>query len=202
MLTLKKLAVTGGLSCGKSLVCRYLRELGAYVVDSDRIVHQLLTPDTDLGKKVIELLGSGVVVDNAFDRARVARKVFLNPKLLRSLENILHPPVYEEIERQYHELNNKRDAATLFVAEIPLLFETGGERYFDKTIAVVADRESCWDRYRKQTGYEREDFNRRMVRQLRQREKAEKADHIIYNNGSEAELRQEVNKLYRSLAKE
>ncbi len=57
MLKLKKVAVTGGLSCGKSLVCRILQELGAYVVSADNIVHQLLSSDTNLGQEVIKLLG-------------------------------------------------------------------------------------------------------------------------------------------------
>ena len=57
MLILRKVAITGGLSCGKSSVCRIFKELGAYVVSADKIVHQLLSPDTNLGQKVIKLIG-------------------------------------------------------------------------------------------------------------------------------------------------
>ena len=57
MLKLKKVAVTGGLSCGKSSVCRIFKELGAYVVSADKIVHQLLSPDANLGQKIVQLIG-------------------------------------------------------------------------------------------------------------------------------------------------
>jgi len=198
MLQLKKIAITGGISSGKSFVGHLLGELGAHVVDADKIVHQLLTPDTELGKRVIDLLGSSIVVDGKISRSRVATKVFLNPKLLQSLEKLLHPKVYEEIERQYQELRNQQDRR-FFVVEVPLLFESGGERYFDITIAVVADRETCWERYRKTTGYEREDFDRRMARQWSQLKKAEKADYVLYNDGTQTELRENVKKLMKNL---
>ena len=196
MLKLKKLAITGGISSGKSQACKFFTELGAYVVVADEIVHQLLTPDTELGKKVIELLGTGIVVNGKIDRTRVAKKVFLNPKLLRSLEQILHPKVYEEIENQYREVSQRDNPPPLFIAEIPLLFETGGEQYFDQTITITSDNEKCWERYQRATGHEREDFSRRRARMLRQNEKAKRADYVIQNNETAEELRLEVNKLF------
>jgi dephospho-CoA kinase len=202
MLKLKKVAITGGISSGKSQASKFFTELGAYVVDADEIVHQLLTPDTALGEKVIKLLGSGIVVNGKIERSRVAKKVFLNPKLLRSLEQILHPRVYEEIECRYREAERLENPPSLFIAEIPLLFETGGERDFDSTIAVIANTEKCWERYRQATGHEREDFNRRKARQLSQQEKADKADYVIQNNGTLEDLRNEVNKLFLILCGE
>jgi dephospho-CoA kinase len=80
VLTLKKVAVTGGLSSGKSSVCKILKECGAYVVNSDDIVHQLLDPHTAIGQQIIELLGAGVVVDGQFDRKKIAQAVFENKK--------------------------------------------------------------------------------------------------------------------------
>lgn len=199
MLELRKVAITGGISSGKSLVCRYLKEMGSYVADADEIVHQLLTPETDLGKQTIALLGSDVVVKGKIDRGRVAKRVFANPKLLRSLENLLHPTVYEKIENAFIEQQQKHPETPLFAAEVPLLFETGGEVFFDYTIAVVADREKCWERYRNATGYEREDFNRRMARQLGDSEKAQRADFVIHNEGTPEQLKQQVKSLFDKL---
>jgi len=202
MLELKKIAITGGISSGKSLVCQFLSDLGSYVVDADKIVHQLLTPHTNLGNKVIELLGDEIVSNGVIDRTRVARKVFLNPKLLRSLEKLIHPKVYEEIEKQYKEICQRDTLFLLFVAEIPLLFETAGEKYFNQTVAVIADTETSWERYRKETGHEREDFNRRRARQLRQSEKAKKANFVITNNGTPEDLKKEVDALFSRLCGE
>ena len=81
------MAVTGGLSCGKSSVCRIFKELGAYVVSADEIVHQLLSPDTNLGQKIISLLGTEIVVNQKLDRSRIAEMYFKNPELLNRLKN-------------------------------------------------------------------------------------------------------------------
>lgn len=198
MLKLRKVAVTGGLSCGKSSVCRFLDELGAKVVDADAIVHKLLTPETSAGRETIKLLGSEIVVGNQIDRAKIARRVFTHPTLLRSLENILHPYVYEEIELEYKKTKEK-GKHTLFIADIPLLFESGGDRFFDTTVAVISGKEACWDRFRKSTGYEREEFDRRMAEQILPEEKVSKADHVIRNDGTLEELKEKVIQLYKQL---
>lgn len=202
MLKLKKVAITGGVSCGKSQVGKVMQDLGAYVVNADQIVHHILTPETELGQKAIELLGSEVLVEGKIDRARTANKVFLNPRLLSSLENLLHPAVYAEIKKQFQEQSEKSNPPRLFVAEVPLLFETGGERFFENTITVIADKEKCWERYRNATGQEREDFNRRMARQMAPEEKAKRADYIIENNGTLEELKQQTTNLFYKLNEE
>jgi dephospho-CoA kinase len=198
MLKLKKVAVTGGLSCGKTSVCRFLSELGAKVVYSDEIVHRLLVKENPVGQKVIELLGTCILTDDKIDRSKIASKVFAHPKLLRSLENIVHPSVYETINSESQKANNQQNIP-LFVAEIPLLYETGGESYFDSTIAVMSDTENCWSRFLKSTGYEREEFDKRMANQMSPREKAKKAQFVIHNNGSIEQLYEEVKKIYNIL---
>lgn len=201
MLKLKKVAVTGVVSSGKSLVCHYLSEFGAYVVDSDKIVHQLLNPNTTVGQQVVELLGERILEGDKINRSRVAKIVFLNPRLLQSLENLLHPAVYKEISRQYDEVVTQQTPPPLFVAEVPLLFESSGEFFFDTTIAVVSHQEQCWERYRKSTGHEREDFNRRTACQLNQQEKVKRADFVIHNEGSKESLKNETKQIYDLLVK-
>ena len=197
MLILKKVAVTGGLSCGKSSVCRIFKDLGAYVVSADDIVHQLLTPETIPGKKVIELIGSDIVVDHQLDRSKIAQKVFGNLHLLKSLEQILHPAVRDEIEKYYQQAV-REGKATLFVAEIPLLFEAFSSCY-PITIAVTADKEACIRRFTQSSGYNREEYEKRMARQLTPEEKAQRATYVIPNDGTMADLRQAVIEVYNKL---
>ena len=121
MLKLKKIAVTGGISSGKSTFCQYLKELGAETINADTVVHRLLSPNTILGLQVIDLLGPDIVKDDRIDRSIVASKVFSDYKLLDQLEGLLHPAVFRETERLYQEA--VQQAFPLFVAEIPLLFE-------------------------------------------------------------------------------
>ncbi len=199
MLKLKKVAITGGLSCGKSSVCRILKELGAYVVSADKIVHQLLSSDTNLGQEIVKLLGSDVLVNQKLDRSRIAHIVFHDLELLQALEKLVHPLVYGEIDKEYQRQKNLSQPPSLFIAEIPLLFESGGKRDYDYTVAVVSNLETCYKRFEQATGLGRAEFNNRMARQLSLFDKAVLADYVIMNNGTLSDLQQITKELYQKL---
>lgn len=199
MLKLRKVAITGGLSCGKSSVCLILKELGAYVVSADKIVHQLLTSDANLGKEIVRLLGHSVYVNQTLDRSRIAQIVFQDPKLLKALEELVHPTVYREINKDYQKQQNQLHPPPIFIAEIPLLFESGGEKDFDSVIAVVADEEVCCQRFQQATGFDQMEFNQRMARQMSNLDKAKYADYVIVNNGSYDDLRQATKTIYQEI---
>ena len=175
-----------------------LTERGAYVVSADKIVHQLLSTDTNLIQKVINLLGSDIVVKGQLDRSKIANKVFNHPKLLQDLESILHPAVRAEIDHEY--LKAASDPQnTLFVAEIPLLFEVGDDKLFDATLVVAADPKICRERFVLETGNTSEEYDRRVARQWTLEEKMKKADFVIHNNGNKDQLKESINKLYPQL---
>jgi dephospho-CoA kinase len=196
--SVKKVAITGGFSCGKSSVCRFFKELGAHVVSADEIVHQLLSVKRDLGQKVIALLGEDIVVDGEIDRKVIATKVFSDRALLRSLENIIHPAVLNEVEKEYQQINHQ-GKVPLFVAEIPLLFEIAQEKLFDATIAVWADEETCRKRFITATGMTAEEYERRAANQMPPEEKARRANYVIKNTGSKACMQKEVADLFIQL---
>jgi dephospho-CoA kinase len=198
MLRLRKVAITGGLSCGKSSVCRFFKELGAYVVSADEIVHQLLSPSQPLGQQVIALLGDEIVVEGKIDRQIVAKKVFENKQLLRSLEKIIHPSVIDEIEKQYQHINSQNEIP-LFIAEIPLLFEGSTPTHFDATIAIWAPPELCKKRFMTHTGYGEEEYFKRMANQMPADEKAKRANYVIENSGNLEQLQKAVKKLFIKL---
>lgn len=199
MLELKKVAVTGGLACGKSTVCQFFKELGAYVVSADEIVHQLLSSKTTLSKQIIELIGPDIVANGQIDRSQIAKKVFNQPKLLQKLENLLHPAVYNEIMEQYKRINNNHQFP-LFVAEIPLLFESGGETFFDAVVTVIADPAICKARFQKNSGKSADEYEKRSSRQLNTMEKAKRADYTIFNDKGIEELKTAVKAIYNQLA--
>lgn len=201
MLRLKKVAVTGGLSCGKSSVCHIFKRLGAYVISTDKIVHQLLSFNTKIGQEVVSLLGTDVLVNKKIDRSQVAKIVFENIKLLHALEAIIHPAVYEDLNRQYQQQKNSLHPPPLFVAEIPLLFESEAEENFDVIIVVTAEKNVCLKRFKEKTKYPLKEFDKRAARQLPLLEKASKANYIIVNNGSLKNLKQVTSKLYQELTK-
>ncbi len=201
MLKLSKVAVTGGLSCGKSSVCRFFKELGAYVIDADEVVHQLLSSDANLGQQVIKLLGSDIVINYQIDRSKIAQKVFNNPKLLKSLENLLHPAVEAEIKKEYQRVK-EQNFAPLFVVEVPLLFEADWDQGFDVCIAVMADRDTCLKRFKESKKGDKNEYDKRMQRQLSPFEKAQRAHYAIQNNGSLSDLKDEVKRLFNQLVKQ
>lgn len=194
MLTLKKIAVTGGLSCGKSIVCRLFQQLGACVVSADEIVHQLLTPDSESGKRVIEWLGPTIVRKGQIDRNQIAEIVFSDPAKVKKLESWLHPGVRAIIKQAYEDAN-KTSTFSFFVAEIPLLFEAAMEKDFDWVITVSSSPEMALERFKGSP----EEFNRRSALQMPLDEKMKKSDYILFNNGSKDELALQVQQLYNHL---
>lgn len=198
MLKLKKVAVTGGLSCGKSSVCRFFEKFGAIVVNADEIVHRLLSPKTILGQRVIQLIGNDIIINNQIDRSKIAQKVFNQPSLLLSLEQLIHPAVQEEIEKQYEQANQKKNGQ-LFVAEVPLLFEAGLEDFFDVVITVVADPKISSQRFQNVKDSNAEEYEKRSMRQMHIEEKIKRADYVIENNGSLKKLEAETKKLMNLL---
>jgi len=174
---LRKVAITGSLAAGKSTVGRILQEYGAYVVDADEIVHTLLSPNTPIGQKVIELLGSEIIAGNQIDRKKISEIVFSDQQKLRNLEKILHPAVKQEIDRRFDRVKNN-PSYKFFVAEVPLLYEAGMQQDFDAVIAVVIDEETAKSRFPKD-GH----FAERQARQHPSIDKASRADFVVTNNG-------------------
>lgn len=192
MLNCRKVAVTGGLSSGKTTVTRYLEELGAFTVSADEIVHQLLA-SPKIYQKIIALLGHDIAKDGYLDRKLIADKVFNDEKLLKKLEEILHPAVLSMMEEAYVLHHN----SPLFVVEIPLLFEANYEGWFDATVAVSAPEEASIERFGS-----REEYFRRMKFQMPPKEKEARAHFTITNDSDLKSLKSHVVQLFHVLTQE
>ncbi len=183
--------MTGGLASGKTSVCCIFEQLGAYVVSADKIVHQLLSLKTPVGQQVARLFGPEILSDGQIDRKKIAEKVFSDIRKLKTLEKLIHPAVLDEIEKRYQKI--KQDPVySLFVAEIPLLYEIESQGLFDTIIAVTADPLVSRARFVQTTGYPPEEYDRRMTFQLSLQEKAARADFTIVNDGDLTQLKNQV----------
>ncbi|MBJ7448823.1 MAG: dephospho-CoA kinase [Parachlamydiales bacterium] len=195
---MKKVAITGGLSCGKTTVCQFLKDLGAYVLSSDEIVHQLLSPETKLGKQIIGLLGQDIVTSSQqIDRKKIAQIIFDRRDLLTKVEEMIHPIVKEQIEHLYEAVKDD-NSYSLFVVEVPLLFESSFETFFDSVVVVSANEDVALDRFTLK-GEERQAYLTRMARQWTVADKAAKAHYVIENNFSLEKLSEDVSKLFQKL---
>lgn len=200
MLILKKIALTGGLSSGKSTVRSLFKENGAYVLDADQIVHQLIeTPTIQI--QLIELLGPQILDKHGtVERTKIANIVFKDPQKLDDLERLLHPLVRKTVEKEFKIASNEKKW-NLFVVEIPLLFETKGEAFFDKTVAVVAPVKMCKERFTQKMHLDEKNYELRTKRQLSQSEKALRADYVIINDGTLDDLKQAFDEIYSKIIK-
>ena len=183
------IAVTGPFASGKSTFVRLLGELSAETVSADEIVHDLLAEDEATISSVVERFGDDVRGEQGVDRRTLGRKVFGDPEALQDLENILHPLVRRETQRRI-----SVSEAALFVVEVPLLFEGGSSADYDYTVAVVVpeERRRAWAAER---GVDEEALVAIEARQLRQEEKARRADVVVQNDGGVDKLRRQAEEL-------
>ena len=189
---MRKVAVTGGLASGKTTVCHLLKEQGAYVVDADALVHSLLVLESTIGQQVVNLLGSGIIVNHQIDRKKISDVVFSNPEKLKKLEAILHPAVRREINRLFEAV--KEGSYRFFVAEVPLLYEAGMETDFDATIFVTCDELLARSRYPNP-----QEFDRRSRHLLPLSMKSSRATYTLSNSGDRAALQKQIENLIPKL---
>jgi len=176
--------LTGGLGSGKSEALAAFERLGVPTLSSDAVVHELLgTPEVrDL---LHERWGARVVAGEEIDRAAVASIVFERPEELSWLERTIFPRVGERTAAWRAGLERREAPPDVAVVEVPLLFEAGIDGAFDATIAVVTDEDL---RAERAAARGHEGVAGRAGRQLTQNEKADRADYVIRNDGSLADL--------------
>ncbi|WP_374652108.1 dephospho-CoA kinase [Dongia sp.] len=170
------LGLTGSIGMGKSTAAAMLRALGLPVHDADAAVHRLLAK----GGKAVAAVGAafpGVVADGAVDRKALGALVFGKPAQLKRLEAILHPLV-RRAERDFL-AQCRQERHDVVVLDIPLLFETGGEKRCDGVVVVTAPQFLQTQRVMKRPGMTRERFRQILQSQMPDAEKRRRADWVV-----------------------
>lgn len=187
-----KIGLTGGIAAGKSEALKAFARLGAATLSSDAVVHELLEGES-LREKLVERWGPEVVSDGGLDRSKIGEIVFADPDQLTWLESQIHPLVKE---RTAAWLTGLPEGTEVAVVEVPLLFEAGSDAVFDTTVAVVTA-----DEVRRERAAARGHalVDEREARQLPQLEKAERAEHVVENDGSVEDLEQALSALLAKL---
>jgi dephospho-CoA kinase len=181
--------LTGGMGAGKSTALKALEDLGAQVLSTDAVVHELYG-DGRVRDAVVERWGVEVAPGGVVDRAAVAAMAFAGGEQDRRwLEALLWPLVGARIAGWLEHVRALRPAPKAAVVEAPLLFEAGMERGFDATIAVVAQEKT---RAERAAGRGHALAEERVARQLSQEEKARRATFVVHNDSSEEDLRREL----------
>ncbi|MDQ3726222.1 MAG: dephospho-CoA kinase [Actinomycetota bacterium] len=187
-----KIGLTGGIAAGKSEALKAFARLGAATLSSDAVVHELLEGEPLRGR-LVERWGPEVSGPEGVNRAKIGEIVFADPEQLTWLEAQIHPLVQERTANWLMSLPERTEAA---VVEVPLLFEAGSDKAFDTTVAIVTA-----DEVRRERAAARGHalVDEREARQLPQGEKAERAEHVIANDGSIEDLERELSALLAKL---
>ncbi|MGO9613541.1 MAG: dephospho-CoA kinase [Dissulfurispiraceae bacterium] len=188
--------LTGNYGMGKSTVARMFRELGAMTIDTDEIVAGLLS-DTQVIDAIGKTFGDDIVKNNRVNKKMLADVVFGCPSLRISLEDILHPRVFEKIEGVVLHISRTK-GPSMVIIEASVIFERGYQNRFDQIIAVSAPINVVISRLREK-GISEEDVRKRLQSQFSMEMKADKTDFIVDNSKDMENTRRQVEAIYQQL---
>jgi len=192
------IGLTGSLGTGKTLVAGMFRDLGARIIDADRITHQLLTPGQICYRKVVRCFGRDICSGNKIDRRKLAARVFNDPKQRRRLERLIHPEVRKVVRKKIRIYGN-RPTVRAVVLDVPLLFEAGWQTMVDVTVMVMAKQAIQLQRMSRKTGMTRKEALGRIRAQISQQKKSACCDYVIHNNGSIKETEEQVLHIWKKI---
>lgn len=196
------IGLTGGIGAGKSLVGGMLADLGAHVIDTDKVGHRIYAAGSEGWRRLVDAFGDGIVAaDGTIDRKRLAAIVFTDPERRRALNAIVHPLIFQEILR---EIADRRAAGFTghVVLEAPILVEAKGTGLVDRIWVVAAPAHAIHDRLAASRDLTPDEIDARMAAQLSDADRRAHADLVIENDGDVATLRRGVEGAWRTLATE
>ena len=196
---MKIIGLTGGIGSGKSTVSRFLTELGAIILDVDKVGHEAFKPDTDVWREVVAAFGRQVVTPNGdIDRKKLGEIAFGNPESLLRLNQIMHPRMHDMVKAQLEEY--RRQGVDVVVLQAPLLIEAGWASLVDEVWVTVASQSTVLRRLEKRSGLSEQQSLVRIRSQLSSEERVKHADVIIDTECDLNELKSKVDKLWQKLA--
>jgi dephospho-CoA kinase len=187
-----KIGLTGGIGCGKTTVADLFAAKGIPVLDADLIARQLVEPGQPLLQAIAAHFGANLLKEGRLDRGRLRQIVFAAPEERQWLESLLHPRVYDEMERRLAGFS-----APYCLLVIPLLLETGRRDFVDRLLVIDCPVELQKRRVKDRDGLTDPEIDRILSAQLAREARVAAADDLIENAGGPAELADQVDRLHR-----
>jgi len=195
---MKVIGLTGGIGTGKSTVSQFLAELGAVILDADKVGHDMLKPGTEAWREVVAAFGNQILnPDGEINRRRLGEIVFGNPESLSQLNQITHPRIAGMVKAQLEEY--QRQGVDVVVLEAPLLLEANWTSLVDEVWVTVAPEPTVLKRLKERTGLSRTESLARIRSQLSAEERTRRADVVINTDCELDELKTRVVELWRRL---
>ncbi|MBL7166439.1 MAG: dephospho-CoA kinase [Dehalococcoidales bacterium] len=197
---MKVIGLTGGIGSGKSTVSRFLGEMGAVVLDADKVGHQAYQPGTETWKELVAAFGEDIVAsDSTIDRRKLGAIVFADPEALARLNRIVHPRMFDMMKARIEEYRGQ--GTEVIVLEAAILLEANWTPLVDEVWVTVASESTVVQRTRERTGLPEEQIKARIRSQLSNEERSQQAKVVITNDGDLEELRVKVEELWQELRK-
>jgi dephospho-CoA kinase len=192
------IGLTGGMGSGKSTVTKFLAELGAPIIDADKVGHAIYAPGGPAYSDMIAAFGRGILApDGTIDRKKLGPVVFADPDALKRLNSIVHPRMFARMREMVQQLRAEGEHNPI-VVEAAILIEANWQPLFDEIWLVAASRERVIERIERDRGLKPEQTEARIRAQLPDEERQKHAMVLISNDGSFEELRQKVSELWRA----
>jgi dephospho-CoA kinase len=194
----KLIGLTGGIASGKTTVAKILKRLGAAIVDADALSREVVEPERDAWKEIVDAFGRAVLQpDQSLDRAKLRATIFNNPDARKKLESIIHPRVRalaEERIAQYAAAGYE-----IVVYEVPLLFEGKLHEWLRPVILVACDVEIQRQRLQQRDRLSAEEAQKHIDAQMSLDEKRRLADYVIENDGNLEDLERQVQAIFTQI---
>ena len=192
------MGLTGGIATGKSTVSNWLKAHGYAVIDADELARLVVAPGSDGIRQILSQFGAEVLdEDGNLDRRKLGAVVFADREKLVELENIIHPLVQAQVQSLRDRY--QREGRDFVFYDVPLLFEKNLQGQFDQVIVIAANESVQKERMRARDGLSENQIQNRFNSQVPMSEKIQKADYVIENNGTRAELEQKLADLLKNL---
>jgi dephospho-CoA kinase len=191
------IGLTGGIATGKSTVAKLLMEHGASLIDLDAIAREVVHPGQPSLLRIVEQFGQAILQeDGTLDRKRLGSIIFADPAQRKALEAIIHPAIRAVMKARMDD-HERRCQDKLVVVDVPLLYESGLEAYFQEIMVVYVPKEIQLQRLIQRDKLTEEEAQRRLNAQMDIEEKRNKADIVIDNSDSLIQTKQQIDRFWR-----
>ena len=195
---MKVIGLTGGIGSGKSTVSQFLAELGAAIIDADKVGHEVFKPDTEVWHKVVATFGKRIIAANGtINRKKLGAIVFGNAEAQARLNQIMHPRIHNMVMTQLGEY--RRQGVAVVVLEAPLLAEAGWTPLVDEVWVTGASEATVLKRLRERTGLSERESLARIRSQLPAEKRVRHANVVIDTDCALAELKAKIRELWQRL---
>ena len=191
------IGLTGGIGSGKSTVSKLLADLGAPIIDADKVGHAIYAPDAPAYPDMIAAFGDGILApDRTIDRKKLGPIVFADPAALKRLNSIVHPKMFARMREMVDAMRTGGERKPI-VVEAAILIEANWQPLFNEIWLVIASRERVIERVERDRGLKPEQTEARIKAQLSDDDRRKYATTVVTNNGTIDELRTKVGDLWQ-----